>query len=579
MTAARRKVVYFVTYGGGYMHTTDIKDTKHTNRSRIATLWRFGKRYWPLFLIAEVCILVSYAISLLLPLNLSRLTDQVLYGGRHFLLPSVLRDYALLFGVAAAFNIIYAFTWQNLSNRYVLGIKNEMFRRTVTAKASFLTKMNSGDVMSRIDGDADQCLHAVQRNLFHFVNSFILCTGILAVVARINIPVAGMLLAAALLPIVITRLCGKLTEKYIRESREITGTYTGRLFEILKGFREIRLNGADKWAGTQVLTPLKRLILLGNRVRRVDFSVNKAIYLINLSASLCIYGYSAYLIINERFTVGEFLAIIAYIALLHKKLNWMLRIYLDWRGRKVSIDRVNELLAAPAEDDSGMEITEIESVELRNVTFAYDGGGPVLEKISLIINQGERVALTGASGIGKSTLAGLLMRLHEPQSGEILINGIPTGQIKPSSLRRAMGVVSQDVLLFDGSVRDNLLIADGKQPADGADKNIWEALEKVELRKTVENMPEGLDTRIGAASGLSGGEKQRLLLARLMLKNPRFIILDEATGSLDVHTEQTVMERLNKHAQGAAMLVIAHRPAAIRHCDRTVRLDGTGAAG
>ena len=282
--------------------------TEQTNIKRIGTVWSFGKKYISLFVIAEICILVSYAIALLLPLNLTRLTDEVLKGGRHELLSVVIRDYGVLFAIATVFNFIYAFAWQSLNNKYIVDVKNEVFRKTIFAKASFLSNMNSGDIMTRIDSDAEQFIHVVQRNLFHFVNSILLCGGIIWMVARINLIIAAMLIAAAALPIILTRLCGRLTQKYSKESSAITGIFTGRLFEILKGFREIRLSCANAWAKSQVLSPLRKLIALGNRTRRVDFFVGKGTYLINLSASLVIYGYSAHLIIK---TAVETAALIA----------------------------------------------------------------------------------------------------------------------------------------------------------------------------------------------------------------------------------------------------------------------------
>ena len=540
---------------------------KQTNLKRIGTVWKFGKKYTPLFIIAEVCILVSYAVALLLPLNLTRITDKVLYGWQHDLLPTVIRDYAILFVVATVFNLIYAFTWQALQNRYVVDVKNEIFRKTIFAKAAFLCNMNSGDIMSRIDGDAEQFIHVVQRNLFHFVNSILLCGGIIWMVARINLIIALMLVIAASLPIILTRICGKLTQKYTKESREITGAFTGRLFEILKGFREIWLSCANWWANSQVLSPLRKLIALGNRTRRVDFFVGKGTYLVNLSASLAIYGFSAYLILQGHLTVGLFLAVIEYIALLHKKFNWMLRIYLDWFGRKVSIDRVNEILDADSESDSGLEISAIETMEFRNVSFAYEENVPVLEDVSFIIRKGERVAIAGSSGVGKTTLIGLIMGFYTPTAGEILVNGLPMCQIKPSSLRRAMGMVSQDVLLFDETVRYNLQLG-----AAYSDNELWVALEKAELLETIENLPDGLDSKISVAGDLSGGQKQRLMLARLMLKNTDFIILDEATASLDVATEAQITSRLRGFSESVTILVISHRLAAVKGCERVIVL-------
>ena len=542
-----------------------------TNINRISLVWRFGKKYTPLFLVAEICILVSYTVSLLLPLNLTRLTDKVLYGQNNELLMTVIRDYIILFVIATAFNIIYAFAWQTLNNRYIVDIKNELFHKTIFAKARFLSGMNSGDIMSRIDGDAEQFIHVVQRNLFHFVNSILLCVGIIFMVARINLIIAAMLIAAAIMPIVFTRMCGKLTQKYVRESREITGTFTGRLFEILKGFREIRLSCANWWADSQIMLPLRKLVALGNRIRRVDFFVGKGTYLINLSASLIIYGFSAYLIIRKNMTIGMFLAVIEYIALLHKKFNWILRIYLDWFGRKVSIDRVSEILNTESENGTGKDIETIETIEFRNVFFEYEENTPVLEDVSFTVQSGERVAIVGTSGVGKTTLIGLIMGFYTPASGEILVNGLPLCKIKTSSLRRALGMVSQDVLLFDETVRYNLQLG-----LDYSDEELWRALEKAELRETIENLPNGLDSKIGMSCDLSGGQKQRLMLARLILKNASFIILDEATASLDVETEAHITKRIRAHTQSfskdVTMLVISHRFAAVKDCNRIIVL-------
>lgn len=543
-------------------------------KNRLKTAWRFGKRYLPLFTVAEICILASYAISVILPLNLKRLTDQVLYGEEYDLLPEVIKSYLVLFVIAALFNMLYAFVWQYLNNHYIVDIKNEVFQKTVFAKASFLSKMNSGDIMSRIDGDSEQFIHVIQRNLFHFVNSMLLCISVIWMIARINLWIAVMLTVAAILPIVLTKFCGKFTEKYSKETREISGSFTGRLFELLKGFRELRLAAANRWMNAQVLTPLKNLIALGNRIRRIDFFVNKGIHLINFSASTVIYGFSVYLIIKGELTVGLFLAVIEYIALLHKKFNWMLRIYLDWFARKVSIDRVNEVLNQDGEAKDGVEISEINNVRFENVSFAYDENNQVFEQVSFKISKGERVGFVGTSGAGKTTLITLILGFYRPVSGEIFINDIPIKNINLASLRKLIGVVSQDILLFDESVRYNLNLGNTY-----SEEEIWNALEAVELKGLVQGLPQGLDTKISAAShNLSGGQKQRLMIARILLKKASFIILDEATSALDIETEEKIINRLTTLYHDTTLVVISHRLAAIRDCDHLFVLHEHGIA-
>jgi len=322
----------------------------------VKSIYLLARKYKFLFFVAEVCILVTYAVSLILPFNLIKLIDEVIYAEKYDLLYGVIKSYIVLFLIFVLINMLYAYVWQKLYNEFVVEIKCSVYEKVIKSKAKILSSINSGDIMTRIDWDSDQYINAVQRNLFHFANSIILCLGTVFVIARINKYIAVIAILAALLPIVFTRICGKYNEIYSRENRKVNGSFTGRVFEILKGFREIKINDGESWAINQIKSFINKLIKLGNKIRRVDFIVNKGIYLLNLLASIVMYILSVYFISNKMMTVGSFLAIISYVALLHKKFNWILRIYLDWKGRKISIERVTEILAYENENFSGNSI-------------------------------------------------------------------------------------------------------------------------------------------------------------------------------------------------------------------------------
>lgn len=534
--------------------------------NRLKYIWRFGKKYVLFFIVAEICILVSYAVSVLLPMNLTRLTDRVLYGGEYELLGTVIRDYCLLFSIATLFNFAYAFVWQYLNNHYVLDVKKEMYKKVVYAPSSFLSRMNSGDVMTRIDHDSEQFIHVVQRNLFHFINSAIMCAGIIWVVAQINGIIAVLLLIAAILPIVITKLCGKVIEKYTKESRQISGEWNGRIYEILKGFREIKLLNAFSWADEKVIKPLKQLLRLENQSRNVGFAFGKGIDFINLLSNFLIYGFSVHLIIKGKLTVGLFLALIQYVSLLHRKFNWMMRIWLDWYNRKVSIDRVVDILELEPEACGTNVVQEIRTLEFRDVDFEYEEGCPALRNFNLRITAGKRIGIVGHSGNGKTTITSLLLGFYQVKKGVILINDIPIADIDQIQLRKKIGIVSQDVIIFEDTIRYNLNLGN-----DYSDDEIYDALKSVELLDAVNALPNRIDTVISPVShNLSGGQKQRLMIARMLLRKPSFIILDEATSSLDVETEKVITQMLNEKMLNATLIVISHRFETIRNCQEVV---------
>ena len=539
------------------------------DQNSLRYIWRFGKRYVLFFIIAEICILVSYAVSVLLPMNLTKLTDRVLYGCEFELLGIVIRDYCLLFCISAVFNFIYAFVWQYLNNHYVLDVKKEMYKKVVYAKSSFLSGSNSGDLMTRIDHDSEQFIHVVQRNLFHFINSAIMCMGIIVVVAKINTIIAVLLLMASVLPILITRLCGRIIEKYSRESRRISGEWNGRIYEVLKGLREIKMLNALSWADNNVINPIKQLLRLGNQTRQVEFTVNKGIDLVNLLSNLTIYGFSAYSVMQGKITVGFFLALIQYVSLLHRKFNWMLRIWLDWYSRKVSIDRVSEILELDSENCGTKDIEEINTITFQNVEFEYEEACPVLKEFNLSVNAGEKIGIVGHSGSGKTTITSLLLGFYEVKQGKILINDISLDDIDRAQMRKKIGVVSQDVMVFEDTIRYNLSLGN-----DYSDEEIYSVLKAVKLLDVVDTLPNRIDTVISSAThNLSGGQKQRLIIARMLLRKPSFIIMDEATSSLDVETEKLITQMLNEKMIDATVIVISHRFETIRNCQRIVVLN------
>lgn len=207
------------------------------------------------------------------------------------------------------------------------------------------------------------------------------------------------------------------------------------------------------------------------------------------------------------------------------------------------------------------------NIQYSNVSFSYDDGRPVLENINITIEKGQTVAFVGPSGAGKTTLVNLLARFYEITEGEITIDGVNIQDVTMSSLRQQIGIVQQDVFLFDGTIRENVLYG----RLDATDTEVDEAIKAAKLTEVITNLPDGIDTQIGERGvSLSGGQKQRLSIARIFLKNPKILILDEATSALDTATERFIQSSLEALSEGRTSLIIAHRLATITHADRII---------
>ena len=527
------------------------------------TIVNYAKEYKLMFAVAEICIIILYVISLILPWNLTRLVDRVIYGEEYTLLTSVILVYCILFLISTAINLIYAYIWQTLNNQYVVKIKTDMYEKLLRSKAKYLSNLNIGDAVARVEWDSDQFIHVIQKNVFHFTNSIIMCIAILIMICKTSLVIGIIAILSVVIPFIITKILSKKTEKITEENRNESGILAGKVFELFSGFREIKLFNAQLWAEKQVMDPLKKVVDTNNKQNFIALSVQKFAEGLNIICSIALYCYSAYMVVKGNLTIGVFLAVVQYMSLLNYKFDWILTIYNDWHWRKISVERCCEILNSESEESVGCNIDSINSIEFKNVTFAYDNY-PVLSGISFKIESGENIGLVGVSGVGKTTLISLLTKLYEPQSGEILINGVNINDISTYRLRSLIGIVSQDIRLFSDSKRYNLVF-----DKNASDNVIVDALKKAQIFQMVSGLPQGLET---IPDGLSGGQIQRLMIARMLIKNADMYICDEATSALDIGTESEIAGELKEIMKGKIGITISHRYRSLVNCDRIIVL-------
>ena len=530
-------------------------------------IYKYAKHFIGYFVIAEICIAILYCISIILPWNLSRLIDNVIYQEKYSLLDNVVVTYIVLFLISTFINLLYAFVWQTLNNKYVVKIKNDMYTCLLKADSKYLSDINSGDAISRIEWESEQFIHVIQKNVFHFLNSLVLCVVVLVLIFNKNTILGVITLLSVILPVIAIKPLNKKTEKVTAENKNSYGVFVGKVFEIFSGFREVKLFNSQLWAENQIINNVEKTVHTSNKQKTISVFVQNIAAGISTLCQIVLFCYSAFLVINSELTIGVFLAIMQYVSLLNYKFDWILTLYNDWHWRKVSINRCCEILDSVQEQTGLLKIDKIDTIEFENVTFGY-GEEVVLNNISFLIKKGEKIGVVGASGVGKTTIISLLTKLYTPQKGKILVNNIDIQDIDTKNLRDKLGIVSQDVRLFNSSIRFNLTMGDNY-----SDMELIEMLSKTNMKEKIMSLPDGLDTVYEWNNvGLSGGQIQRIMIARALIKESEMIICDEATSALDVDNEEEISKVLYELLTDKIGIFISHRYKSIVGCDRILVL-------
>jgi ABC-type multidrug transport system fused ATPase/permease subunit len=285
-------------------------------------------------------------------------------------------------------------------------------------------------------------------------------------------------------------------------------------------------------------------------------------------------GFGGAAVLQGRMEIGELVAFLILVRFLYEPIGKLHQLNQMLQGARAAAERVFEILDEPAESDlqEGELFEPVGRIEYRNVSFYYSDDQPVLRDVSFVAEPGQTIALVGETGAGKSTLVNLLLRFYElsPTGGDILIDGRSIRSLSKHAIRNATGFVSQESFLFNGTIRENLLF--GKP--DASEAEIWEALRAANAEQFVLRQPAGLDAGVGERGiRQSVGEKQRISIARAILKDPPLLILDEATASVDTETERQIQEALNRLLLGRTSFVIAHRLSTVRHADQILVLE------
>jgi ATP-binding cassette, subfamily B, bacterial len=577
---ARLASAYLVQESPVATLTTSSMRGEPTTSGMWPVIRRFASYYAPhkkLFTLDFSSAVLSGVLELAFPIAVQIFIDELLPGG----------DWGAIVGASVALLMIYLINtglmvivnyWGHMLG---INIETELRRRAFDhlqrLPFRFYDNNKTGHLIGRVTKDLEdigEVAHHGPEDLFIAIMTLL---GAFALMFMVHPPLAWI--AAIIVPLILwitTRYGTKMTRTW-RDLFGRVGEFNARIENNVSGMRVVQaFANEDHERGLFAAdnANYRKTKLTAYRLMAASMSIN---YLGMRLTQLIVMVAGTYFVLSGGITNGEFVAFLLLVNVFFRpieKLNAVLEIYpkgiAGFRRYLELIEIEPEIVDSPDAVDVGDLRGDI---RYENVSFGYGGHRKVFDGIDLEINAGETVAFVGPSGAGKTTISSLLPRFYDVDGGRITIDGIDIRDMTLASLRREIGIVQQDVFLFNGTFREN--IAYGK--LDATEDEIREAARRARLDRVIDDLPEGLDTVIGERGvKLSGGQKQRLSIARMFLKNPPILILDEATSALDTATELAIQQSLNELAEGRTTLVIAHRLATIKNADRIVVVDEDG---
>jgi len=545
------------------------------NRGRtLLRLFEFTKPYKARLLWGTLLIVAGVVVSLLPPYLTQHLVDDVLTNRQLHLFPWLI---GALVASQLVQNVIQMARGRNvafLSRNVAVDIRERLFQKLQSLSLTFYDKRNVGSIMSRMTNDTGALYDVLVDGIPITVNNVALLIGIPTAMMIMNwkiaiwviVPIPFVLYAVNRFRRNMMRVWSRFWHSWSRMNSSLNG--------VLQGTRVVKAFHGEAREVTRFNRRITDVAHTGYIAEKNWSTFFPMVMFVMSLSGFMIWIMGGRAVLDGAMTIGQLTAFIGYVAMMREPLMMLQRI-IDWTSRSLTAaERVFEILDTPLdiEDDENAQAmpSMVGEVKFVDVHFGYEKGREIVHGIDLHVRAGEIIGLVGHSGAGKSTLINLLMRFYDPSQGHIEVDGVDLRNIKIDDFRRQVGVVLQESFLFPGSIKDN--IAYGRP--DATLEEVMDAAQAANAHHFIVNFPDGYDTYVGERGHrLSGGERQRIAIARAILHNPRILILDEATASVDTETERMIQEGLERLVSGRTVFAIAHRLSTLKNADRLVVMD------
>ena len=539
----------------------------------LARVFAYLRRYPLLAAATLLCALGASVMVIIFPVVTQRIIDDVLRGGKTEALWPMIALAAFGFFAQDGLNTLRILLNNTFEQRVLFDLRSDLYERLQSLPLTWFDHRATGDIMTRVVEDVG----SVERVLIDGIEQGAVAILQITVVFGLMLWWSPSLALCALTPVPFL-IAGALAYTFTAGQRygvqrRAASDLNSLLHDNLDGIRQIKGYARDTAEHERFNTTSEKLRQATLVVMRAWAFYNPGMNFFSSLGSLVVLGYGGWAALQGKLDLGVLVAFLVLVRFLYEPVGRLHQLNQIIQAGRAAGKRVFDILDATPEPDAGQ--TPLPSplhgeIKFENIRFAYGDGPDVLHEINLTAKPGETVALVGPTGAGKSSLVGLLMRFYESTGGQITLDGQDIRDFAKKDLRRVVGLVSQESFLFNGTVADNLRF--GK--TDATDEELWTALRAANAASFVEKLPKQLDTEVGERGvRLSVGEKQRISIARALLKDPPVLLLDEATASVDNTTEKLIQQALDRLLQKRTSFVIAHRLSTVRHADQILVLD------
>lgn len=540
-------------------------------KKSFANLINYSKKYIPAVIIALSFAVTGTIFSLIGPNKLkditNLITDGIMTGIDIDAIADIAIFLAVLYSIGFVFTYVQNFIMATVTQKISKGLRSAISVKINKVPLNYFNKVSFGDVLSRVTNDIDMIGQTLNMSVSNLVTAVTMLAGSLIMMIYTNWIMAFTAVLSTLIGFsIMSFIMSKSQRHFMRQQTEL-GRINGHIEEIYSGHNVVKVYNGVKNAIKEFEeindslydSAWKSQFLSGVMMPLMNFIGNFGY------VAVCVVG--AALAMNDKITFGVIVAFMIYIRLFTNPLSQIAQAATNLQTTAAASERIFEFLSAEEMDDESRKTKYLETakgdIEFKNVKFGYVDNKIIIRNFSAHAKAGQKIAIVGPTGAGKTTMVNLLMRFYELNSGQILIDGIPTNELTRENVHDLFCMVLQDTWLFEGTIRENIVYS----KENVTDEEIVKTCKAVGIDHFIRNLPHGYDTVLNDKANLSAGQKQLITIARAMIENAPLLILDEATSSVDTRTESQIQKAMDKLTEGRTSFVIAHRLSTIKNAD------------